>query len=65
MDLLSLALVSHAFSGLLIWQVAVSAAIALPGTVGGAWLYRLLADHGYQRVVLLLVSGIGLIWTTW
>jgi uncharacterized membrane protein YfcA len=71
MAILSLALVSHAFSGLLTWQVLVSAAIALPGTVGGAWfgafLYRRLADHGYERVVmvLLLVSGIGLIWTTW
>jgi uncharacterized protein len=71
MAILSLALVSHAFSGLLTWQVIISAAIALPGTIGGAWLgaflYRRLADHGYQRVVmaLLLVSGIGLIWTTW
>jgi uncharacterized protein len=64
-------LVSHAFSGLLTWQVAVSAAIALPGTIGGAWfgafLYRRLPDQGYQRVVmaLLLISGIGLIWTGW
>ncbi len=71
MAILSFALVSHAFSGLLTWEVVVSAAIALPGTIGGAWLgaflYRRLADHGYQRVVmaLLLVSGIGLIWTTW
>jgi uncharacterized protein len=71
MAILSLALVSHAFSGLLTWQVAVSAAIALPGTIGGAWfgafLYRYLPDRGYQRVVmaLLLISGIGLIWTGW
>jgi uncharacterized membrane protein YfcA len=70
MAILSLALVSHAFSGLLTWQVVVSAAIALPGTIAGAWfgafLYRRLADHGYQRVVmaLLLISGLGLIWTT-
>jgi uncharacterized membrane protein YfcA len=70
MAILSLALVSHAFSGLLTWQVAVSAAIALPGTIAGAWfgafLYRRLPDHGYQRVVmaLLLISGLGLIWTT-
>ena len=69
MAILSLALVSHAFSGLLTWQVVVSAAIALPGTIAGAWfgafLYRRLADHGYQRVVmaLLLISGLGLIWT--
>jgi uncharacterized protein len=71
MAILSLALVSHAFSGLLTWEVVVSAGIALPGTIGGAWfgafLYRRLADHGYQRVVmvLLLISGISLIWTTW
>jgi hypothetical protein len=71
MAILSLALVSHAFSGLLTWQVAVSAAIALPATIGGAWfgafLYRYLPDRGYQRVVmaLLLISGIGLIWTGW
>jgi uncharacterized protein len=69
--ILSLALVSHAVSGLLTWQVAVSAAIALPGTIGGAWfgafLYRRLADRGYQRVVMamLLVSGISLICTAW
>lgn len=69
MSILSLALLSHAYSGLLTRQVIVAAAIALPASVGGAWfgafLYRRLADRGYQRVVmvLLLVSGIGLIWT--
>jgi hypothetical protein len=33
----------------------------------GAFLYRRLADHGYQRVVmaLLLISAAGLIWTAW
>jgi uncharacterized protein len=71
MAILSLALVSHALSGLLTRQVVISAAIALPATIGGAWLgaflYRRLPDHGYQRVVmaLLLISGLGLIWTTW
>jgi uncharacterized membrane protein YfcA len=71
MAILSLALVSHAVSGLLTRQVAVDAMIALPATIGGAWLgafiYRRLADRGYQRVVmvLLLISGLTLIWTTW
>jgi hypothetical protein len=69
MTILSLALVSHGLSGLLTRQVFISAAIALPATICGAWLgaflYRRLADHGYQHVVmaLLLISGIGLIWT--
>jgi uncharacterized membrane protein YfcA len=67
---LSLALASHAVAGLLTRQVLLQAAIALPGTIGGAWLgtffYRRLHDHGYQRVVmvLLLISGAGLIWTS-
>jgi uncharacterized protein len=71
MAILSLALVSHAVSGLLTRQVALDAVIALPATIGGAWfgafLYRRLADRGYQRAVmaLLLISGIGLIWTSW
>jgi uncharacterized protein len=69
--ILSFALVSHAASGLLTRQVAVEAAIVLPATIAGAWTggfaYRRLADRGYQRVVmlLLLASGLGLIWTTW
>jgi uncharacterized protein len=69
--ILSLALLSHAVSGLLTRQVALDALIALPATIGGAWsgayIYRRLADRGYQRVVmmLLLASGLGLIWTTW
>jgi uncharacterized protein len=71
MAILSLALVSHAVSGLLTRQVALDAVVALPATIGGAWfgafLYRRLADRGYQRAVmaLLLISGIGLIWTSW
>lgn len=65
-----LALASHAAAGLLTRQVLIAAAVALPGTIGGAWLgaffYRRLADRGYQRVVmvLLLISGSGLIWTS-
>jgi uncharacterized membrane protein YfcA len=70
MAILSLALVSHAVSGLLTRQVAMQAPIALPATIAGAWLgaaiYRRLHDRGYQRaiMVLLLVSGAALIWST-
>jgi uncharacterized membrane protein YfcA len=50
--------------------VAVEAAIVLPATIAGAWTggfaYRRLADRGYQRVVmvLLLISGAALLWTS-
>jgi hypothetical protein len=69
-SILSLALVWHAFAGLLTRQVILVAAIALPGTIGGAWLgasiYRRIGDRGYQRavMVLLLLSGLGLVWTS-
>jgi uncharacterized membrane protein YfcA len=68
--ILSLSLVSHAAAGLLTRQVLLQAAVALPGTIGGAWLgaffYRRLHDRGYQRIVmvLLLISGLGLIWSS-
>jgi uncharacterized membrane protein YfcA len=71
MAILSLALLTHAATGLLTRQVAVAAIAALPGTIGGAWLgafiYRRLADHSYQRVVMLLLiaSGVALLWTSW
>jgi hypothetical protein len=48
----------------------VAAVAALPGTIGGAWLgafiYRRLADRSYQRIImmLLLLSGVALIWTS-
>jgi uncharacterized protein len=67
---LSFALVSHALAGMLTRQVALATAVALPLTIGGAWLgaaiYRRLADGTYQRAVmlLLLVSGVMLIWTS-
>jgi uncharacterized membrane protein YfcA len=63
-------LVSHIVSGFLTRQVAVAAIVALPGTIGGAWLgaliYRRIADHNYSRVImtLLLISGLVLIWTS-
>lgn len=71
MAILSLAIISHAALGLVTRQVGIAALIALPGTIGGAWLgafiYRRLEDHTYQRVImlLLLVSGVSLVWTTW
>ena len=70
MAILSLALLTHVATGLLNRQVAIEAIAALPGTIGGAWLgafiYRRLADRGYQRIVMLLLiaSGIGLIWAS-
>jgi uncharacterized membrane protein YfcA len=48
----------------------VAAIAALPGTIGGArigaFIYRRLADRSYQRIImmLLLLSGIALIWTS-
>jgi uncharacterized membrane protein YfcA len=51
-------------------QVLIAAIIALPGTIAGAhfgaFIYRRLADHSYQRVIMamLLLSGIALIWTS-
>ncbi len=71
MAILSLALVSHAVSGLLTRQVGIEVMIVLPATIGGSWfgafVYRRLADRGYQRVVmvLLLMSGATLVWTAW
>lgn len=71
MAILSLALIDHAASGLLTRQIGLAALIALPGTIGGAWIgafiYKRLADRGYQRVImlLLLASGLGLMWTSW
>ena len=70
MAILSLALVSHVVAGLLTRPVAVAAMVALPGTIAGAWIgafiYRRLHDRSYQRIimVLLLLSGIALIWTS-
>ncbi len=67
--ILSLALVAHAVSGMLTRQVGLDALVALPATIGGAWfgafIYRRLADHSYQRIimVLLAISGVTLMWT--
>jgi hypothetical protein len=68
--ILSLALVAHAASGMLTRQVGLDALVALPATIGGAWfgafIYRRLADHSYQRIImaLLAISGVTLMWTS-
>jgi len=68
--ILTLAAITHAAAGMLTRQVAFETALALPGAIAGAWtgayFYRRLADRGYQRVVMLmlLISGIALIWTS-
>jgi uncharacterized protein len=65
------AVATHALTGLLTRQVAFQAAVALPGSIAGVWLgafaYRHLADHNYQRAVMLflLASGVGLLCTSW
>jgi uncharacterized protein len=70
MAILSLALVSHAVSGLLTREVAVAAIAAVPGTIIGARLgamiYRRIADRSYSSVImtLLLISGIILIFAS-
>lgn len=63
--ILSLALASHALSGMLTRRVGLDTAIALPATIAGAWIgafiYRRLADRGYQRIVMLLLLVFGLV----
>lgn len=69
-SILTTALISHAYSGLLTLQVGLATVAALPGTVCGAWLgatiYKRLGDHGFQRIVmwLLFLSGVTLVWTS-
>ncbi len=69
--ILAFALASHAVSGLLTRDVGIALLAALPGTLVGAWfgarLYLRLGDRNYQQVimVLLLVSGVMLLWTNW
>jgi uncharacterized membrane protein YfcA len=64
-------LAAHALTGLLTREVALQAVIALPGSIAGVWLgafaYRRLADHNYQRAVmlLLLAAGVALLWASW
>ncbi|MEA1834948.1 sulfite exporter TauE/SafE family protein [Methylobacterium durans] len=63
------ALMWHAASGLLTAELVRLAALALPGTILGAWLggstYRRLSDQRFHEVVLTLlgVSGLILVWS--
>jgi len=71
LSILTTALISHAYSGLLTQQVGLATIAALPGTVCGAWLgsvaYKRLGDRGFQQAVMafLFLSGVMLIWTSW
>lgn len=66
--ILVIALISHAFAGLLTAEVGWALLAALPGTVTGAWLgahtYGRLDDGRFRVVILLLLcpSGGALIW---
>ena len=70
LSILTTALISHAYSGLLTQQVGLATIAALPGTVCGAWLgamvYKRLGDRGFQQIVMafLFLSGVMLIWTS-
>jgi len=61
----SCALAAHALTGLLTREVAAVSAVALPGTIAGVWAgafaYRRLASHNYQRVVMLLLFVLGVV----
>jgi uncharacterized protein len=60
----------QAATGLVTREVLWLALLALPGTVGGAWLgrraYRVLSDQNFRDVVLglLFLAGVGLIWNS-
>ena len=70
LSILSFALVSQAFGGLVNIELGRLVLIALPGTVVGAWLgrktYNWLGDDRFNQVVLLLLllSGISIIVTS-
>jgi uncharacterized membrane protein YfcA len=65
------ALLSHAVARMLDAQVAAATAAALPGTIAGAWMgarvYKRMGNDGFRQIVLilLLVSGLVLILTSW
>jgi uncharacterized membrane protein YfcA len=68
LTVLSIALLSHAFAGLLTAEVGWALLAALPGTLGGAWLgaraYRRLDDDRFRVIILLLLCASGgvLVW---
>lgn len=68
LTILSAMLVASLAQGLIGWRFLAAGAVALPGTLAGSWLgsrlYLRLDDRGFDRLVLLLllVSGLGLVW---
>ena len=70
LTVLTAALLLQTFTGLIGPEVIRLALITLPGTIIGAWLgarlYHALDDRNFRDVVLvlLLLSGISLVWTT-
>jgi uncharacterized protein len=68
LTVLSIALLSHAFAGLLTAEVGRALLSALPGTITGAWLgahaYGRLDDRRFRVIILLLLCASGgvLIW---
>jgi uncharacterized protein len=68
LTVLSIAVLSHAFAGLLTAEVGWALMAALPGTISGAWLgahtYGRLDDGRFREIILLLLcaSGSALIW---
>ncbi|MBX9589291.1 MAG: sulfite exporter TauE/SafE family protein [Hyphomonadaceae bacterium] len=70
LTLLTAMLVASAAQGLVGRDFLVALAIAVPGTLAGSWagvrLYHRLDDRRFDRVVLfvLLLSGLGLIWSS-
>src|SRR5215475_13153676 len=67
---LAAALCVQAFSGLVEPRVIWLALLTFPGTIAGAWLgakvYHAMSDRNFSGVVLglLLLSGVGLVWSS-
>jgi uncharacterized protein len=70
LSILAAALLAHAGSGLLTRDVGLAVLAAVPGTVCGALCgagcYKRLGDRGFREIImmLLLVSGAALLWTS-
>ena len=70
LSILFAALIAHAAAGLVTVELARLFLVAVPGTLGGAWLgarlYRRLSDRRFDQLVLslLLLSGLLLVWSS-
>lgn len=70
-SVLSLALIAHLLAGQFVRELLLAAALALPGTVAGAWagskLYVAASESLYRKVLssLLMLCAITLLWTNW